>query len=139
MTWTTLRLIKNCSQWLPKALLLDLPRGIRGIYVLHMYQKKTQKYDVVYIGMTVSGGGVRSRLKRHKNSKTKGALWTHFSLFEVWDNIHPDEVEELEGLFREIYRKDEKANTLNKQKKYGKLQKIVLGTATKWSTRNGRS
>ncbi len=132
MTWTTLRLIKWCGQWLPKDQLLDLPRKIRGIYVLHKYRSRLDKYDVVYIGMTIEGGGVRSRLKRHKNSKTKGALWTHFSLFQVWDNINPDEIEELEGLFREIYRMDNRANKLNKQKKYGKLQKVICHSAAEW-------
>ncbi|GAF97179.1 unnamed protein product, partial [marine sediment metagenome] len=33
-------------------------------------------------------------------------LWTHFSIFEVWENITENEIKELEGLFRQIYRKD---------------------------------
>ena len=39
-----------------------------------------------------------------------------FSIFEIWDNIREDEIKELEGLFREIYKKDSSANKLNKQK-----------------------
>ena len=45
------------------------------------------RYEVVYVGMT--GGpeaGMRSRLRRHHQRLGKRA-WTHFSLFDVWENI----------------------------------------------------
>ena len=48
-------------------------------------------------------------------------LWTHCSVYEVWDNITQEQVEELEGLFRHIYRKDIAANQLNAQKAYKPL------------------
>jgi len=94
---------------------------------MYKYRPKLGRYDVVYIGM--AGGekaGMRGRLKRHKNSK--GREWTHFSVFEVWDNIREEEVRELEGLFRHIYRKDTKANRLNKQKSFKKLSHIRRAT-----------
>ena len=59
-------------------------------------------YDVVYVGMATQG--IRGRLESHV--KRKGDLWTHFSAFEVWDNIRDEEIVELEGLFRHLYRKD---------------------------------
>jgi hypothetical protein len=76
----------------------------------------------VYIGMATLGEGIRSRLKQHNKSGRK--IWSHFSVFEVWDNINADEIEELEGLFREIYRKDRRANRFNSQKRYKKLQGV---------------
>ena len=88
------------------------------------------KYDVVYIGMAPSGG-IRSRLRKHKKSETK--IWSHFSVFEVWDNISEAEVGELEGLFREIYRKDKTANRFNKQKKCKKLQAVRKDDLRKWN------
>jgi hypothetical protein len=88
------------------------------------------KYDVVYIGMAPSGG-IRSRLRKHKRSETK--IWSHFSIFEVWDNISEAEVGELEGLFREIYRKDKTANRFNKQKKCKKLQAVRKDDLGKWN------
>lgn len=66
----------------------------------------------------------------HDKSETK--IWSHFSIFKVWDNIGEDEVEELEGLFREIYRKDTKANRFNKQRKCKKIQDIRVDKLTKW-------
>ncbi len=76
-------------------------------------------------------GGIRSRLRSHKKSETK--IWSHFSIFQVWDNVGENEVEELEGLFREIYRKDTKANRFNKQKKFKKLQAVRKDDLDKWN------
>ncbi len=68
------------------------------------------------------GGSIRRRLNRHKVKKA--GLWTHFSVFEVWDNITEAEVTELEGLFRQIYSKDSRANRLNVQKSFKKLKRL---------------
>jgi hypothetical protein len=81
-------------------------------------------YDVVYIGMACGRSGIKSRLRSHRRSKKKGALWTHFSAFEVWPNIREEEIAELEGLFRQIYRKDTRANTINQQRSFKKLRKV---------------
>ena len=74
--------------------------------------------------------GIKGRLRQH--DKRKHDLWTHFSVFEVWDNIREDEIEELEGLFRHLFRFDAKANRLNKQKGYKKLNRIKRETAKAW-------
>ena len=47
-------------------------------------------------------------------------------MFVVWENIRGEEIEELEGLFREIYRKDKRANKFNRQGKFKKLQDVRL-------------
>jgi hypothetical protein len=74
--------------------------------------------------MADGGAGIRARLEAHANSKRKRELWTHFSAFVVWPNIREAEITELEGLFREIYRKDKRANRLNRQKRYRKIQNV---------------
>ena len=66
------------------------------------------------------------------NTKHKGGYWTHFSAFEVWDNISNDEIAELDGLFRHLYRFDSKANALNKQKAYRKLGLVRKRTESEW-------
>lgn len=70
--------------------------------------------------------GIRARLRRHANSKRKRDLWTHFSAFEVWPNISEAEISELEGLLREIYRKDKRANKLNRQKRCRRIQRVKV-------------
>jgi hypothetical protein len=77
------------------------------------------------------GGGVRSRLMRHREKKAR--LWTHASVYEVWDNVRDDEVRELEGLFRHIYRDDARANTLNVQRGFKKLRQVRDDRIEEWA------
>jgi hypothetical protein len=88
------------------------------------------KFDVVYVGMADGSAGIRARLKTHANSKRKRKLWTHFSMYAVWPNITEAEIAELEGLFREIYRKDKRANALNRQRRCRQLQNVRV---RKWT------
>ena len=133
MQQSPLRLIKRCVEYIPVEEILRFPRGIRGIYVLYKFRQKTDKYDVVYVGMTTAGegGGVRNRLRRHK--QRKGGLWTHCSVFEVWDNIRDDEIRELEGLFRHIYHHDSKANSLNFQRGFKKIRLVKDKNIEEWN------
>lgn len=124
MEQSPLRLIKRQEQLLPQAKIENLPRGMRGIYVLYQHRPKVGAYNVVYIGMARAGhrGGIRGRLRRHRVRKKN--LWTHCSVFEVWDNIRDEEIVELEGIFRQIYGQDERANSLNKQRSFKLLKKV---------------
>ena len=136
MPESALRLIKRSAEFVCKDRLKLLPRMIRGIYVL--YKKGTYhgvvKYNVLYVGMATAGrrGGLRGRLTSHAKSERKGRLWTHFSVFEVWDNIRNEEVAELEGLFRHIYRRDFAANRLNIQRGFKKARKIRQDDLKAW-------
>jgi hypothetical protein len=103
-------------------------KGLRGIYVLYRYRRPRKnessgRYNVVYVGMARTGG-IRFRLRRHKKSKVD--LWTHFSVFEVWPNVRDEEVRELEGLFRHLYKRDATASKLNKQRGYKPIRKILV-------------
>ena len=120
MADSILRLIKRWEQHLPSDQLRLLPPNIRGIYVLYRHRPKIRAWDVVYVGLARTS--VRSRLRSHRRKK-KG-LWTHASVFEVWDNVREDEVVELEGLLRQIYAHDVRANRLNRQRGFKKLRRL---------------
>lgn len=132
MQKSELRLIKNALEFLPKEEISDIPRGTRGIYVLYKQRgpksASSHHYDFVYVGM--ASRGVVARLQQHLKYKRK--YWTHFSVFEVWDNISDAEIAELEGLFRHLYRFDSKANSLNKQKAYSKLVQVRKRSEKEW-------
>lgn len=109
------RLFKRSFEYLPKSDVSTLPRSMRGFYVLYRKRKATvmdkRRFDVVYVGIaSAPKAGIRTRLWWHNRSETKRKLWTHCSAFEVWDNITADEIKELEGLFRHLYRHDTRAN-----------------------------
>ncbi len=122
------KFIKRCAEWIPKEKSKLIPAATRGIYAL-LDHRPRNKYDVVYVGMTARSS-VGRRLARHKNSKAK--IWSHFSVFEVRDNIGEDQILELEGLFREVYRKDSRANRFNRIGKYKKLQKVRNDKLESW-------
>jgi len=92
----------------------------RGLYALYKREGKKQ-YRVVYIGVAGLGkggtGGIRGRLRSHPSKKKE---WTHFSMFEVHDNITREEIMELEAVLLAIFRHDPRPLT-NKQKGSRKL------------------
>jgi hypothetical protein len=116
-----LRLLKRGQEFVHVEEIDHLPRGMRGIYVLYKHHPKGRRFDVVYVGMAADGS-IRGRLRSHRTKKRD--LWTHCSAFEVWDNITPAEVKELEGIFRHIYRKDSRAAELNIQRSFGRMKKL---------------
>jgi hypothetical protein len=129
------KFIKRCAQWIPREKSRDIPPATRGIYALLQYRQKRKKFDVAYIGMT-SRSSVGRRLARHKLDH--GKTWSHFSIFEVQDSVSEEELVEIEGFFREIYRKDTQANQFNRQKKCKLIRGVRENDLTKWN-RGGSS
>ena len=121
-----LRLIQHCAEFRPLVEVDSIPGETRGIYALLKRRGRKKKvtsgtkFDVVYIGM--SRRGMRNRLRYHVVRKS--GLWTHFSIYAVWPNITDEEIRELEGLFRAIYRKDMRANRIGVQKGFVELKRI---------------
>ena len=136
MPQSPLRLVRRYAEHLPQCDIELLPRGLRGLYVLYRRRRgrgvRPTTFNVVYVGMAWSGnkGGIRGRLRSHV--KRKGELWTHVSVFEVWDNIRNDEIAELEGLFRHIYRLDAHANALNVVKGFKPLKRLNDSAVDTW-------
>lgn len=128
---SSLRLVRVCTEFCPKSEIANIPNHRRGIYALckEVAKKGKRAYNVVYIGMSCSG--VRGRLAAHNRGR-KQALWTHFSIYDVWPNITDDEIVELEGLFRAIYRRDTKANSLAKQKSFKRLKNTREDDFSRW-------
>ncbi len=119
-----LRTIKRWLRYQPKSTWARVPRGTRGLYVLYR-RGKADRYEVSYIGVAglgpTGGGGILSRLKSHAQNK-RG--WTHFSLFEVHDNIDRHEILELEALLLSIFRHDSRIQLSNKQTSSRKFYEI---------------
>ena len=136
MPLSEMKWVKRCAEFKDKEDRRLMPRGTRGIYALLKYRPRARKYDVVYVWMAGGAkGSIRGRLRSH--AQRKGNLWTHFSIFEVWENVYEKEVAELEGLFRHIYRCDSRANKLNRQKSFKKLGRIRQNDFSKWPRRDG--
>ena len=126
MRESPLRLVKRYIEFVPREKVRRLARDLRGIYVLYAMGDTRSRFDVLYVGLARTGARVRLRAHLKKPD------WTHFSIFEVWENIRDTELEELEGLFRHVYRKDAVANRLNIQKAYGRLRSLKAKNFTEF-------
>lgn len=122
-----LRLIKRWRRYQPRGDWTAVPNNTRGIYVLYK-NKGPKRHEVVYIGvagLSATGrGSIKRRLRSH-NRRKKG--WTHYSIFEVHDNVFAEELRELEALLLGIFRHDPRIKLVNMQtgsKKLHKLQRI---------------
>jgi len=129
MSKSVLPHIRRVREFIHISEVSHLPNKIRGIYVLYKSNKpkseKAKPAEVVYVGLARTS--ILHRLISHKGQKQ--GKWTHASAFEVWPNIGDEEIKELEGLFRHIYRRDTKANKLNDVRTYRAilaLEKIPL-------------
>lgn len=121
MTQSPLRLIKGKIELIAQSEINQLPKDIRGIYALFEGHPEKKVYNVRYVGMSTRS--VRTRLKKHR--KKKKTLWSHCTVFEVWYNVRDDEIKELEGILRHIYRYDQVANQLNEMKSFKVFKKIL--------------
>ena len=125
MSEASLRLIKKCIEWREfiNQEVEKIPHNTRGIYVLFEHEEiEPDVYNVMYIGMSATG--VRSRLQSHIKSRTKSTRCSRFSIFEVHDNVSEQEIEELEGIIRHMFRKDSHGNQLAKQVRFEKLIEV---------------
>ena len=119
-----LRTIKRWKRYEPRENRTRVPKQTRGVYVLYR-SKSIDNYEVVYIGVAGlgegGGGSIHRRLRSH-DRRIKS--WTHFSFFEVHDNITSEEIRELEALLLGIFRHDPRIQLTNKQKGSKKLYQL---------------
>jgi hypothetical protein len=131
-----LRLVKRWQRYRPRAEWSAVPRDTRGFYVLYANVRpktgRVKQADVTYIGISGLGerSGIRSRLRRHNQSKPD---WKHFSFFEVHDNVTGEEIRELEALLLQIFQHDSRVGLSNVQtgsRKFRQARKRALWKAS---------
>jgi hypothetical protein len=72
--------------------------------------------------------GVRGRLRSHDKNRSD---WTHYSFFEVHDNVGREDIREIEALLLAIFRHDPRIGLENKRR--GSLALRTLRGAAHWS------
>lgn len=131
-----LRLVKRCRLYARRSEWKRIPHITRGIYILYMQRPQRlgkKVYEVFYIGVggvaKKSNSGIRARIKSHNKTKDR---WTHFSFFEVHDNVSREEILEIEGLFLRIFRHDRRVKLDNKQLGAPILWQLAQDSASVW-------
>lgn len=116
-----LRLIEKKKEMISISDIDAIPKSLRGIYVLYRSAEsgdpKKPFRHVVYVGMSASG--IKGRLRAHRRRKSE--YWDCCSIYVVWPNVREEEIRELEGILRHIFRFDPDAQQLNAQGSYKKL------------------
>jgi len=98
MSISELKFIKRCAEFRPRTGNKESPSANARIYVLLCERPQLKKFDVIYVGMARGvKSGIGGRLRSHARSVRKGSLWTHFSVFEVWDNIRRTKSQNWKG------------------------------------------
>ena len=104
----------------------------RGVYVLYKEEKKPSGdgrkgkiYRVIYLGVAGVAkeprSGIGHRLRHHDQTR-KG--WTHYSFFEVHDNVSREEILELESFLLAVFRHDPRIELENKQRSSKRLREL---------------
>ena len=132
-----LRLIKNCHLYQERATCKakgHIPHVTRGLYVLYKegHPKRDKKnFKVTYIGVggvqsRPAKSGVRNRIRTHDKRANEGKIknWTHYSYFEVHDNISREEIRQLESLLLTIFQHDKRITLDNVQHGGSELRKL---------------
>jgi hypothetical protein len=122
-------LIKRVSEFAPRSQISEIPDYTRGIYAL-LKKSGESRYDVVYIGRA-TGEQVcfHSRISDHDKKKED---WSHFSLFEVHDNITKEMIGEIEALILHIYSQDSRTNIQNLQRRSSLFKEITASRLANW-------
>lgn len=136
-----LRFVKRCRFYSPREHREWIPHVTRGVYVLY-HKERPQKgkkvFEVRYIGVAGVAGnprtGIHARLKSHVQKRKD---WTHYSVFEVHDNVSREEVLEFEGILLRIFRHDPRIELENLQKGLKRL--LEVSTAKVWKDRRSNS
>ena len=122
MTFSHCKFFKQVFEFVPRSRRDDIPDFTHGIYAL-LKKRSGGIFDVVYIGCSATeGSGIWARMRSHHKKKVD---WTHFSVYATHENISREEIRELEGVFLSIYRKDRRANRLNRQRRHRGLVEIT--------------
>ncbi len=124
-----LRWVRRMAEGIPKAQYRRLGYHVRGFYALLKKVRGKDAYHVVYVGIAKN---LRKRLYEHGKWGAKRDQWTHFCAFQVWPNVIEEEIREIEGILRQIYRRDPHANRFNKQKKMWKLGRVRDDDLESW-------
>jgi len=133
-------MFKRCRLYEEKSesrYLFPKQRGIYALYkevtgkgkVTSKKAKREKLYQITYVGVggigEKQGQGMEGRIKNHRSGPKKKEDWTHYSIFEVHDNISPEEIRELEWLILIMFGKDDRGvigNIQNGSKIFERLQ-----------------
>jgi hypothetical protein len=104
-------LVRHEIEYQPSRYIMQIPPNFTALYVLYAYDSETRHMNVRYVGYAdkQSGDDVRDMLLQQQ--KLNGRMWSHFSVYELWDYFQKDDTKAVETLFEHVYRHDSHLKT----------------------------
>lgn len=99
-------LVRNEMEFLPASEIMSVPANIKALFALFAYDSELKNYNVMYVGYASSEGENKIRALLKEQQRLNGRMWSHFSVYELWDYIQEKDDRAVEMLFNQIYRRD---------------------------------
>lgn len=85
---------------------MRVPPNMKALYVLYSYIKESHQMNVRYVGYANGQDGKDARSMLWQQHSINGAIWSHFSVYELWDHFRKEDASVVEDLFNHVYRHD---------------------------------
>lgn len=115
-------LVRYEMEYQPTSQIQLVPSGIKALIVLYSYNKEPEYFNVKYIGYADGKGFNTARAILSEQQQLNGRMWSHFSVYELWDHLQKNDDYAVNELFRQIYRRDSHSRssvTMDKKKYTG--------------------
>jgi len=99
-------LVKLEIEFQPSGSIMRVPPNLTALYVLYSHDSESRHMNVRYVGYANSQSGEDARSMLWQQHKLNGRMWSHFSVYELWDHFQKDDTRAVETLFDHVYRHD---------------------------------
>ena len=104
-------LVRRAIEYRPSACILQVPPNMTALYVLYSYNGASRHMNVRYVGYASGQRGNDARSMLRSQHTLNGSMWSHFSVYELWDHFQKDDAAAVEALFEHVYRDDSHLKT----------------------------
>jgi len=99
-------LVRREIEFQPSSRIMRLPPNMTALYVLYAYDSESRHMNVRYVGYASNQNGDDARSMLWQQHKLNGRMWSHFSVYELWDHFQKGDTRAVEALFDQVYRHD---------------------------------
>lgn len=104
-------LVRHEIEYLPTRCVTQLPSNMTALYVLYSYDNESRHMNVCYVGYANHQNGDDARSMLQLQHRLNGRMWSHFSVYELWDHFQKDDAKAVDALFNHVYRRDSHLRT----------------------------
>jgi len=104
-------LVRREIEYRSSSCIMQVPPNMTALYVLYSNSSNSRHMNVRYVGYASSQSGSDARSMLQQHYKLNARMWSHFSVYELWDYFQKDDAAAVKALFEHIYRHDSQLKT----------------------------